>query len=414
MEELQTAEDGDRRHNAKAEALRCTSDLDLFDVLKKHPQVVAASKALEQAQVDNPARTRRKLLASAVLVTPEMAPDLHLKVDTCVELLGTPLRPELYVYPSAQYNAACFKPEDGHLLIIVSSALLENFDDAELTFVIGHELGHYAYGHHDLPVGYVLQGSAHPDARLALDLYAWSRYAEVSADRAGAYCAQDMNAVTYALFKLASGLSGRTVSFDPAQLLKQVDHLLREDAQPGNNAPRADWFATHPFSPLRVKALTLFADSDLYQTGGVSAHDLEIGVHGLMSLMEPNYLEGKSDIAEAMRRLLFAAALTVANADGVVSDEEIEIFERFFGKRAFSPSLNLEQLASELEARAAKVRQLASTPQTIQVMRDLCIVCRAEGHTRAVERKVLNDVAHWLGIAGSFVDQMLEGRLDPD
>lgn len=414
MQETQTSDSGERRHNAVAGELRCESDRDLFRVLIDNQDVVRARNALERAQADNPDRTRRRLLASAVLLTPSMASDLYSKAGKCVEALGTSITPELYVYPGAQFNAACFKPEDGNLLVIFSSALLEHFTGAELTFVIGHELAHYAFHHHDLPVSYILQGSAHPDARLALDLYAWSRYAEISADRAGAYCAQDMDAVTLTLFKLASGLSGKTVTFNLSDLLGQVDQLLEEDAEPGNNAPKADWFATHPFSPLRVKALALYAESTLYRSPGTSARNLEIGVHALMSLMEPNYLEGKSEISEAMRRLLFAAALTVANADGVVSEEEIEIFERFFGKQAFSNSLNLELLSSELESRAENVRRLASAPQTIQVMRDLCIVCRAEGHTRAVERRVLDDVAHWLGISGAFVDQMLEGELDPD
>ena len=386
----------------------------MFSTLLEDPDVKRAATALERSETDNPTRTRRRLLSSAVRLTRRMAPDVYRSSDECVEKLGSALSPELYVYPSPMFNAGCFKPEDGNLLVMVTSSLLSSLEDRELTFVIGHELGHYIYQHHDLPVGYILRGFVHPEARLALDLFAWSRYAEISADRAGAYCAHDIEAVVWSLFKLASGLTGDVVRFDLEDFLSQVTHLRAEDESPDNSAPREDWFSTHPFSPLRVQAITHFRDSELYDPGGMSTDDLELSVQGLMSLMEPNYLEGKSNIAEAMRRLLFAGALTVANADGVVTPEEIQVFERFFGKRAFSDSLNLDQLAAEIESRAAQVRSVASTPQAMQVMRDLCIVARAEGHTQPAELRVLHDVAHWLEISRSFVDQTLEAEFDPD
>ena len=68
-----------------------------------------------------------------------------------------------------------------------SSSLLEAFNDSELLFVMGHELGHHVYDHHQIPIGYVLRGRQPPPADLALDLFAWARYAEISAERAGAF-----------------------------------------------------------------------------------------------------------------------------------------------------------------------------------------------------------------------------------
>jgi hypothetical protein len=122
-----------------------------------------------------------------------------------------------------------------------------------------------------------------------------------------AYCADDQEGVARALFKLASGLSGRTIRFKLADFLSQVDHMQEEDADPGVGASSEDWFSTHPFSPLRVKALELFHRSELVSSSGESIAQLEMGVQKLMSLMEPSYLEAKTGAAEAMRRLLFAA-----------------------------------------------------------------------------------------------------------
>ncbi len=398
-----------------AETVRCQSDLGMFERLLEDLTVKRVNEQIEQAAKKDGGRTglRRRLLTTSVRLSEAMAPDLRRIADECSERLELGIELELYVYSSPVYNAMCFKPEANRLFVMFSSSLLEAFTDAELKFVMGHELGHHVYNHHEIPIGYILRGGTRPDPRLALDLFTWSRYAEISADRAGAHCAQDLLAVSRALFKLASGLSGSTVQFHLDDFLAQVDAMQIEDAVPGQGAPKEDWFSTHPFSPLRVKALSLFYDSEL--AGGTqSKADLEVAVQGVMSLMEPSYLDGRTDTAENMRRLLFAGALVVANADGNISEEEVAIFEKFFGKGAFSDSLNLDVLQSDLDDRITQVREMASTPQAMQVLRDLCLVARAEGRISQVETDVLNEIADGLGVAREFVCQSLDSELEPD
>ncbi len=398
-----------------AETVRCQSDLDMFERLLEDLTVKRVNEQIEQAARKDGGRSglRRRLLTTSVRLSEAMAPDLHKIANECSERLELGIELELYVYSSPVYNAMCFKPEAGRLFVMFSSSLLEAFTDKELKFVMGHELGHHVYNHHAIPIGYILRGGTRPDPRLALDLFTWSRYAEISADRAGAHCAQDLLAVSRALFKLASGLSGSSVQFHLDDFLAQVDAMQVEDAVPGQGAPKEDWFSTHPFSPLRVKALTLFHNSEL--AGGTqSKHDLEVAVQGVMSLMEPSYLDGRTDTAENMRRLLFAGALVVANADGNISEEEVAIFEKFFGKGAFSDSLNLDALHDDLEDRIAQVREMASTPQAMQVLRDLCLVARSEGLISQVETDVLNEIADGLGVPREFVCQSLDSEFEPD
>jgi len=398
-----------------AETVRCQSDLVMFDRLLEDLTVKRVNEQIERAAKKDGGRTglRRRLLSTSVRLSEAMAPDLRRIANECSERLELGIDLELYVYPSPVYNAMCFKSEASRLFVMFSSSLLEAFTDEELKFVMGHELGHHVYNHHEIPIGYILRGGTRPDPRLALDLFTWSRYAEISADRAGAHCAQDLLSVSRALFKLASGLSGTTVQFQLDDFLAQVDAMQIEDAVPGQGAPKEDWFSTHPFSPLRVKALTLFHNSEL--AGGTqSRHDLEVAVQGVMSLMEPSYLDGRTTTAENMRRLLFAGALVVANADGTISEEEVAIFEKFFGKGAFSDSLNLDALADDLEDRIAQVREMASTPQAMQVLRDLCLVARSGGRISQVETDVLNEIADGLGVPREFVCQSLDSELEPD
>jgi hypothetical protein len=398
----------------KVEKIRYQNDLEMYDMLLKNEDVIKVNKFIEKMEEEGPLGTRRKLLGTSVRLSKGMAPQVHKIADECVQVLEMDIPLELYVYSSPQFNAACFKPEAGQLFVMFSSSLLEAFEDNELKFVIGHEFGHHVYRHHDIPIGYLLKGKKRPDPRLALDLFAWSRNAEISADRAGAICANDLNSVALALFKLASGLSEKVIRFSLEEFLKQVDEMQREDSQPGQGAPKEDWFSTHPFSPLRVHALKLFHESVLMNKDGCSAEDLEVGVHGLMSLMEPSYLDSRTDTASAMQRCLYAGAIVVADADNEITSEEIKVFEKFFGKGEFNKSLDIERIKAQLPERIEKMKQLTSTTQRMQVIRDLCVMSTATGKTSEVKRAALNAIAEQLEIASSFICQSLEHDLEPD
>ncbi|MFT6406739.1 MAG: hypothetical protein ACJAQ6_000149 [Arenicella sp.] len=397
----------------QAADIRCANDLALYQKLINHSDVKRVNQQIARHEAQGPSGIRRNLLSTSVRLTRGMAPEIADMADECVDKLGVELPLELYVYSSPQFNAACFKPEDDRLYVMFSSSLLEGFTSQELKFVIGHELGHHVYDHHAVPVGYLLGGSQRPDPELALELFAWSRYAEISADRAGAHCAQDMNAVARALFKLSSGLTSKVVKFSLDDFVAQVDDMQTVDQEPGQGAPQSDWFSTHPFSPLRVKALKLFERSELYG-GSESKENLEIGVQSVLSLMEPSYLEAKTDTAEAMRRLLFAGLIAVADVADGISSEELEVFGKFFGKYAFTDKLDIEKIKQTVSRRAAEVKQRASQSQAMQVLHDMCVMAQADGGVRASERRLLEEIAVSLNIPSSFVCQVIDADKDLD
>lgn len=400
----------------KADNLRCENDVALYKKLQKYPAVIRVNGQIERLEADGPSSIRRNLLSTSVRLTKGMAPDIVNMADACVEMLGVTLPLEIYVYSSPQFNAACFKPEDDRLYVIFSSALLEGFNSQELKFVMGHELGHHVYDHHAIPIGHLLRGDERPDPQLVLELYAWSRYAEISADRAGAHCAQNMNAVARSLFKLSSGLTSKIVEFSLDDFVSQVDDLKVGDQASGQRSSPLDWFSTHPFSPLRVKALKLFERSKLYDPhpGATSKADLEVGVQAVLSLMEPSYLQAKTDTAEAMRRLLFAGLISVADASGGISEQELEVFATFFGKYAFTDKLNIEKIKQTLGVRIQEVKQRASEPQRMQVLHDMCTMVQSDGGVSGAEHAELVRIADGLGVSHSFICQSIDSNKDLD
>ena len=393
---------------SNAARIRCRNDLDMYETLLEHREVKKANEAIARHEDATPTGIRRRLMATSVRLSPRMAPDVHRMANDCAERLEIDTSHELYAYAGPQFNAACFKPEDDRVCVMFSSGLLEAFEGAELKFVVGHELGHHVYRHHDIPIGMLLRGREKPEPRLALELFSWSRYAEISADRAGAFCAEDIHGVSRALFKLASGLSGRTIRFELEDFLAQVDAMQVEDDEPGRGAPAEDWFSTHPFSPLRVKALQLYDHSNLARPDGYDIDELETRIQGLMALMEPSYLDGRTVTTESMRRLLFAGGLLVAYADGDVDSRERETFEKFFGDGALSEDLNVAAIRDDLDRRIQRVKELATTAQCIQVLRDICVIARAEGKTTEAERTILEHIARGLAVAPGHVCQALD------
>ena len=153
---------------------------------------------------------RRRLLTNAFKLTHSMAPEVLDALAACKELLGHEGPVEVFVTPEPMIRAAAvYAPPDTPAIIVLSSRLLEVFQEARLRFILGHELGHLAFEHFSLPLPATAvarddSGRLVPHAAL-FGLYAWNRGAEASADRAGLLCARELEASASALLSLASG-----------------------------------------------------------------------------------------------------------------------------------------------------------------------------------------------------------------
>jgi hypothetical protein len=170
---------------ADAASFRAEGDKRLYAELLADGRVREAIEVVKSSALEGhvPA-VRRALLARSLRLPPSVQPELHAIVASCRERLGVSEPVECYVNPSSEYNAGIFPRQDGRLYILFTAALLEAFDRDELRFVVGHELGHHVYGHHEIPIAVLFDQRFPTSPELALRLTAWQRYAEISADRA--------------------------------------------------------------------------------------------------------------------------------------------------------------------------------------------------------------------------------------
>jgi Zn-dependent protease with chaperone function len=218
--------------------------------------------------------------ASNVRVTPRMFGRLHRALGWGCKILEIE-EPELYVMVDPIPNAFTY----GHTrpFIVLSSGLVDMLDDEERFFVIAHELGHIKAGHVLYTVlarniasvvsmiGQATLGlGALLGQGLVLALYDWYRKAELTADRAGLLCVQDMNPCIRTFMKLAGGASRLYAEMDQGEFVRQIREYEDADRSGLNRAYKQliTAFRTHPFPILRAKELDLWHGSGYRDLAG--------------------------------------------------------------------------------------------------------------------------------------------------
>ncbi len=216
---------------------------------------------------------RLEFLGSAIRCDHRQHPRVHRLFAEAAASLDVAELPELYVRFSSDINASCVgmaKP-----FIVVTSRAVELYDDEELRYLLGHELGHLLSGHAIyrtmmvilsqmatnlawLPVGSIALRA------IIVALYEWWRKAELSADRAGLLAGQDPAAALRAHMKLAGG--GDLSEIDTAAFLEQAAEYDRGgDLRDSLLKLRMIAFLTHPLPVARAADLRHWVDEGNYQ-----------------------------------------------------------------------------------------------------------------------------------------------------
>jgi uncharacterized tellurite resistance protein B-like protein len=357
-----------------------------------------------------------------------MAPDIADALAASKEAIGYEQPIELYVRPEPMFNAFCMRDPAGHVVIGLSSHLLESFTPAELQFVIGHELGHAAFDHFAIPMPATAtiedMAGVMVSRPTALDLFLWCRAAELSADRIGLLCTRDPESAASSFFKLASGLASPRVQSDLEAFASQVDSLASTPearAEPRDEDATLDCFSTHPYSPVRVRALLAFSRSRAYSqlTGlanaGLADADVAAIIDRDFALMEPTYLDEKSVLAELMRKLLYHAGVLVAAANGQIVEAEIEALRALLGERVDDKTTQADPAAMAIEfAKLAKegVEQV-DFAERARLVQHLTIVAAADGQVDDDELAEMARIATSLEVPAEVIHQTLQAAKHP-
>ncbi|MBR2894454.1 MAG: M48 family metallopeptidase [Oscillospiraceae bacterium] len=157
---------------------------------------------------------------------------------------------------------------DNRAFIVVSSMAAEYLQPKELQFIVSHECGHIAMQHmvyHTagslaaIVGGYVpLLGPVLAQTAV-FPLNCWNRCSEITADRIGLICCEDLRASQMALLRIVGGFTDIS-EIDIDRYIVQ-SHSLQNTQFLGK---LGEYFQTHPMIYKRLRALEYFYHSKMY------------------------------------------------------------------------------------------------------------------------------------------------------
>lgn len=207
-------------------------------------QSISALHAAVKAVSDKVGRPWIESTFNGIRLGPRQFADIWVRAILAARILGLPKMPDVYISGDSQWNTYTYGT-DTSAFIVLGTAILNNFQNDDLLFVLAREMGHCRAGHalwktvsrflvgdtstHGLLSNGVLNAISLSPTKwiqdaVDLPLMAWARQADITADRAG-------------LLALGDEAQARRVllawSIRSARLLKQVnieEWMKQEDA----------------------------------------------------------------------------------------------------------------------------------------------------------------------------------------
>lgn len=368
-------------------------------------------------RLDSPAYTqlrranRTQLLAGAVMVDPDVLPHLAVAVSQLRERFADMKPVECFVFNSPEINAFISEGRT-HAVVGLSSATVNHLDANELTFVLGHEFGHAAFGHLDIPAGHLAADEAvSPTATMRVR--SWQRSAEISADRAGLMLCGSLEASARALFKVASGIVSAAVAVVPDRFAGQWQRLIDAVIQEGD---RDFHHLSHPFPPLRMRAMQLFwnAQHAHESTREVAIKAADEAIDRMLATMDPASAGERIGDPLLSGHLFWGGLYLVTGVPGPLHEAErsrlgsiapagISIAD------AIEEARTAPDRCRELFAAAFRDRQRRhSALELHRIIFGLLDVAAADGEVSEQERGRLHGLADVLGIPAAACDLVME------
>ncbi len=235
--------------------------------------------------------------ANALRVSERQYGHIYERYRDIVETLDTEEYP-LYVSQTPIANAGAYGMDQPFIILNSGTVLILN--DDELSFILGHEVGHIMSGHvlyrtmmvlliQLASLGFPIVGLA---ARAVLmGLLEWSRKSELSSDRAGLLSIQDADVAMTAMMKMAGG--GTSSNLDLGEFVRQAEDY-REGGDVADHVFKVLNLlgVTHPFWVLRLSEIRSWIESGEYDR-------IVAGEYPRRDDPDPSYRDDISSAAEA-------------------------------------------------------------------------------------------------------------------
>ncbi len=195
---------------------------------------------------------RLRLSTQGLKISNELFPNIYKIIEKINEKLNVGDEITYFIEPNNDHNAYCVPISSKESAVVINSGLVKLLDDNEMEYIIGHEVGHHLFSHKNYPP-LTIDGSEN------IGLKRLSQAAEISVDRMGLYCNNNLDSCINCMMKIASGLKPPHINFDHKIFINQLKNII--DLKGDKN----QIYSTHPMIFVRAKALIIYSESQPYQ-----------------------------------------------------------------------------------------------------------------------------------------------------
>lgn len=248
-----------------------------WELRKKLDAIPGFYTLAKKISATSAARQYQQLNMTSLKVGPNQFRDVYEIIRYCANTLGIAV-PNVFIVDDSSMNAIAIATDDVEPVIMLYSGLYERFTEGELMATLGHECGHLQNKHgsynvlSSLLLNVGMNGLAqYTPANMMyllsdatqMALNAWSRAAEVTCDRAGMICCNNLEDAYSGEAKFMYGGAFGKHEVNYKEVLKQLEQQRKSIVRYEEilNLNRQ-----HPTSARRIAAEMEFAECEvLYQ-----------------------------------------------------------------------------------------------------------------------------------------------------
>ena len=408
-------------------SIRYRGDKEDVDLLFRDYNLEGIISTSEERQKMEESNFRNQLLKDgAFLLSNQISPRIFNIITETKLKLDLEGEYEVFCINSNSINAFAYvqpAAEKNFFIIGITSTALEELEDSEIQFILGHELGHFLFEHNRM--NYLINRNQTSQGVTLLpsmgeSIYLrWRKKCEISADRVGLLACGNFENSARAMLKTAYGLSGKNLNLNVDSLLQQIDDLKEEPEALEVN------YRSHPLMPLRLKVMQMFAKSSVFPRvvdGKSEISDQE------MTELEDHTDQWVNWIKRYPRRPLDLAAMRLVTAAGIklimtendIMDEEVKIIIQILHEYfTDEPGVVVNEVVQDTKSieklinkSVKEISEKGDDRHKTFVLSRLADIAIADGKLMKPESEIIFEIAKELGVQEKTAYSIVIGTMN--
>lgn len=331
------------------EAIRIPLEIQIGQELYQQIQGKVLETILREAKVEKTENYFKNILQGhSFKVNEKLAPRLYDSFVDVMKKLDFQESTEFFITNNPELNAFAIsrlEPDESHI-ININSGLIDKVDDDELKFIVGHEIGHLISNNANIAqlLDFVFVDQEETPLMMQHKIAVWDKLSELTADRFGFMACGRLDKVLSCFFKMASGLSVERLNFDPKAFSLENEEILKYFKETGSGN-----LLSHPINPIRIKAVELFEQSELYRNllcGAEIIQDIMLE-NAISELIQSLMVISNSPLNYHRTCFIASAGLIVAGIDKAIEPDEYNAIVDELSAFTVFPKQTLKEMIDE-------------------------------------------------------------------